>query len=341
MRQSRRRVAIILIVVLVALVWAFANAVRVSWAVEEEDLPSGNAESGNGASPTSVSPAAAASPDSDGSDDWQRVPEGANEDNPPAGVPAASLQPVQSESKQAPPIASTGSSRERRAAATPVAAATPQPSSSVVPTTTPTATQLPIAVSTEAPPALDVSAMDLGGDVGQRSLASEIKHARSPSMAASLRLTEQARKELAKEAIDPALRDLARAVSIDPGNSIAYYYLGRAHFARRNYQQALIFFQRAQLGFGARPEWMGETLSYEGACDEELGRTLEAAKAYQQAVRVAPGNFRARIGYGRLSASLAPPGSLDAPPPSVQDAPMAPPGAVPPPPAESPAPQTQ
>jgi hypothetical protein len=189
------------------------------------------------------------------------------------------------------------------------------------------------------PPALDLSATNLAPDLSVVSLEPEVRKATTPSRAASIRLTESARKELAAGSSDAALRDLARAVSIDPSNSFAYYYLGRAYLSRRNYSQALTFFQRAELGFGKRPDWLGETLSYEGACDEQLGRRDDAAKAYQRAVAAAPGNFRAQAGYGRLGPVIAPVANFDLPPPSSGDEALPPPVSVPaPPPEEQPTP---
>jgi len=181
------------------------------------------------------------------------------------------------------------------------------------------------------PPALDLSAVAPAPDLGAASLAPEIRHASSPGLAASIRITEQARRELADGNADAALRDLGRAVSIDGGNPFAYYYLGRVYVMRKNYSQALTFFQRAELGFAARPDWRGETLSFEGSCEEELGREPDAAKAYQQAVADAPGNFRAQAGHGRLGASVVQPTALDAPAP-------APDVALPPPLTSPPAP---
>ncbi len=189
------------------------------------------------------------------------------------------------------------------------------------------------------PPALDLSATGLAPDLGAVSLEPELRKAGTPARAASIRLTEAARKELASGATDAALRNLARAVSIDPGNPFAYYYLGRAYLSRRNYSQALTFFQRAELGFAARPDWLGETLSYEGSCDEQLGRRDDAAKAYQRAVAAAPGNFRAQAGYGRFGPALAPVANFDLPPPASGDAALPPPISVPaPPPEEQPTP---
>jgi tetratricopeptide (TPR) repeat protein len=179
--------------------------------------------------------------------------------------------------------------------------------------------------------------------LGSASLDGEIKQAVAPGLAASLRLTEEGRKQLADRQTDEAMRSLARAVSVDPGDAFAYYYLGRAHLQRKNYEQALTFFRRAEVGFSARPDWMAEALTYEGACDEELGRQADAIKAYQRALAASPNNLRARVGYGRLAPAAGPVGNLDAAPleqdlsaPAVDTEPESAPSESPPPSADEP-----
>jgi hypothetical protein len=189
----------------------------------------------------------------------------------------------------------------------------------------------PSPIATLPPPALDLSASNIGLDLSSASLEPEIKKAATPDLAASLRVTEQARLELAKGDANTALRDLGHAVSIDPGNPFAYYYLGRTYLARHDYVQAGTFFQRAELGFTGRPDWLGETLSYAGACDEQLGRSSDAAQAYQHAVTLAPGNFRAVAGNSRLGANAGPVSGLDLAAPPEQSAGPPPPESVAPP----------
>jgi tetratricopeptide (TPR) repeat protein len=173
----------------------------------------------------------------------------------------------------------------------------------------------PTAESSPPPPALDAGSMSIGPELGNESLDPEISKAIAPTLAASLRLTESAREQLAGGQIDDAMRDLARAVSLDPSNAFSYYYLGRAYLARKNYTEALTFFRRAEIGFNPRKDWTAEALSYEGICDEELGKPDEAAQAYKRALAASPNNFRARIGYGRLASIQAPLQDVDAPPP--------------------------
>jgi tetratricopeptide (TPR) repeat protein len=186
--------------------------------------------------------------------------------------------------------------------------------------------------------------MQSGPDLSSVSLTDQIKQAQTPARAAALRVTEQARVDLAAGKTDEAMRGLGRAISIDPGNSFEYFYLGRANIARGNFQQALTFFKRAEIGFSGQSDWLGETIGFEGACYEELGQQTDAALAYRRALSSAPGNLRARVGYSRLSgylpnsaaadASAVPAG--EAPPPPERTA--APPAPAEPPPLPAPTP---
>ncbi|MGH8014157.1 MAG: tetratricopeptide repeat protein [Candidatus Binataceae bacterium] len=167
------------------------------------------------------------------------------------------------------------------------------------------------------PPALDASTVDLGPQLADQSLQPEIDAAGTPARAASLRLTEDARQRLHANQADDALRTLARAVSIDPANPYEYFFLGRAWMAKQNYEQALTFFKRAELGFSNMPEWLGETISDEGTCYEELDRDDDAFDAYRRALTAAPNNLKARIGLSRLGGTMTAETSLAQPPPAT------------------------
>ena len=255
-----------------------------------------------GASPGIPAPASpTASPAPGPSDDWEQVP-GGTEASPQGAIGdgAANVSP-------APGTGESAATPESQTANAPV---TPNP----------------------PPPALDASTINPGPDLATVSLDPEVKKAPTPALAASLRLTEEARRELDGGQNDDALRDLGRAVSIDPANPFEYFYLGRTYLLKKNSQQALTFFKRAEIGFASRPEWLGETIGFEGVCLEELGRMSDAAQEYHRALTAAPNNLMARVGYGRLAASAGPVGNLDAPPPPVSSAAPAPYEAAPPPP---------
>jgi Tfp pilus assembly protein PilF len=188
----------------------------------------------------------------------------------------------------------------------------------------------------EIPPAMDVGAVMPTPQISDSSLEPLINAAPTPGRAASLRITEKQRVELEKGHVDDAVRELAHAVSIDPSNSYAYFYLGRAYVARKGYAQALTFFKRAEIGLASNSAWLGEIYAFEGLSLEQSGKSSEAEAAYQKALAATPGNLTARVGATRLAA-FAPAPAAPAP---VADAAQTAPDAVevPPPPAEAPPP---
>ncbi|MDO8433996.1 MAG: tetratricopeptide repeat protein [Candidatus Binatus sp.] len=198
----------------------------------------------------------------------------------------------------------------------------------------------PAAEATDVPPAMDIGSLMPTRAVSDSSLKLMIEKAPNPALAASLRITEKARVEIGEGHVDDAIRDLAYAVSIDPSNSYAYFYLGRAYAAKKDYAQAITFFKRAETGVRKSPAWLGETYAFEGLSYEESGKQLEAAAAYQKALAATPGNLTARVGFTRLSAYVpsAPGGSPETdvaqPPPTGSEIP--PPPSLPPPPAAPP-----
>lgn len=225
--------------------------------------------------------------------------------------------------------------------------ATPSESPSETPSPTPSAESTgalifpeptPLPTSGDELPPLEAGTVTPTLRVSDSSLQAAIDHEQSPGRAASMRIAEEARAELLDGHPDEAIRNLGRAVSIDPSDPYAYFYLGRAYIAKQNYLQAMTFLKRAEIGFGSgNAVWLGETLAFEGLDYEESGHDVAGAAAYQQALQVNPGNLMARVGYTRLSSSLtptapeaAPSVNIDAPPPAMTEPP--PPPAEPPPP---------
>lgn len=245
--------------------------------------------------------------------------------------------------------------------ATPSASGTALPSGSSTPaaqtspaaqaSATTTDESLPGAAEAAVPPAADLSGVAVSAPVSASSLDPLIQETSDPSLSASLRITEEARQQIGENHDDEAIRTLGRALSIDASNPYAYFYLGRAWLMKKDYNQALTFFSRAEMGLGSNPPWLGETVGFEGACYEEMRRDQDAAMAYQRAVQLAPGNLMARAGYGRLASALPVPPeeqpsaeNADQPPPEeseVRTVPAgealetAPPEEAAPPPAEN------
>jgi Tetratricopeptide repeat len=149
--------------------------------------------------------------------------------------------------------------------------------------------------------------------VSDSPLTSLIDNAPSPARAVSLRLADRAREDVLKGRSDDAIQSLTRALSVDPSDPYVYFYLGRAYLRKNDDHEALTFFQRAEIGLAADPLWMGETLAFEGACYEQLGKTSEAITAYRHALDSSPNNLMARTGYARLVSATEPP-PLNGPP---------------------------
>jgi Tetratricopeptide repeat len=198
----------------------------------------------------------------------------------------------------------------------------------------------PAAVATpaEIAPAIDAGSIATTPEISDSSLAPLIDSAPTPARAASLRITEQQRIELERGHTDDAIRELAHAISIDPSNSYAYFYLGSAYVARKDYGQAETFFKRAEIGVASNSAWLGETYAFEGVCLEQAGKSAEAVAAYQKALAASPGNLTARVGVTRLSAFMPAAASAPAPAAGELDEPAPAEADAPPPPAEPPAP---
>jgi tetratricopeptide (TPR) repeat protein len=247
-------------------------------------------------------------------------------------IPAADLTPT------ATPTPAAGAATSPQAAS-PSNAAAASPSAGASPVAAASAGESPAAEPTEIPPAIDIGSIAPSLRVSDQPLTQLIAAASNPARGASLRMCEQARQEIDAGHYDEAIRDLGRSISIDPSNSYAYVYLGRAYILKKDYKQALTFLGRAAAGLGADPVWRAEALAFEGLAYEQAGQPSDAVNAYQQALAITPGNLTARVGATRLAAynqpSSAPtPASEDGAaisgPPSSGPVPEAPPSEPPP-----------
>ena len=163
----------------------------------------------------------------------------------------------------------------------------------------------PSATPTDVPPPYDVGSVAVAPNVGDQPLTALINApGATPARVSSIRTTEDARQALAAGNTDDAIRLLGEAVSVDPSNPYAYFFLGRAYLTKKDYAQALAFFSRSEIGLRGDPAWLGEAKSNEGACYEEQSDLPKAAAAYKQALDDEPGNLMARIGYDRTAASI-------------------------------------
>jgi len=238
-----------------------------------------------------------------------------------AGLSEESLPAEEMPTALATPIATAEATPVAAVPAPPMAviapaplAATPQPSATAsAAATAASATGAdPAATPLGEPPPIDLDTLPTM-PVSETPLSALIDNAQTPSRAASLRLTEQARQEISGGRAGDAIQSLTRALSIDSSNSFAYFYLGRAYALKKDYHQTLTFLQRAEIGFASDPTWLGETLSFEGACYEQSGQIPQAAAAYRRALDSSPYNLMARTGYVRLAPAVTQPDTGAAP----------------------------
>ena len=258
----------------------------------------------------------------------------------PSPSPAAGTSPAAAASPAAAPNPDANSDSGEWVAAPP-GKVSPAGQTLPVSNPMPAAVQAQPDAPAEIAPAIDVGSIATTPEISDSSLAPLIDTAATPARAASLRITEHERVELERGHTDDAIRELAHAISIDPSNSYAYFYLGRANIARKDYGQALTFFKRAEIGVASNSVWLGETYAFEGVCLEQAGKPADAVGAYQKALAASPGNLTARVGVTRLSAFMpaSAPASASASAPAADADQAAPDEAEPEsPPDEAPAP---
>jgi tetratricopeptide (TPR) repeat protein len=77
----------------------------------------------------------------------------------------------------------------------------------------------------------------------------------NPHILASLHLTQRGQILLTKGELDAAIRELERAVSLNPGHGQNYYYLSEAWLKKGNYQQAKEFNRLAEKYLRNDPDW--------------------------------------------------------------------------------------
>ena len=156
----------------------------------------------------------------------------------------------------------------------------------------------------------DIAPLEVGSvapqmQISDAPLDSLIQRVRTaqPALAASLRMTDQAREQILNHHEDDAIQTLTGAMSIDGGDPYAYFYLGRAYLEKKKYDQAVTFLSRAENRLGDNPQWLGETLAFEGLANEQAGQTPQAIACYQKALVAVPGDLMARVGLTRLGGS--------------------------------------
>lgn len=117
---------------------------------------------------------------------------------------------------------------------------------------------------------------------------------------ASLEITERGRRTLEEGKVDQALSLLQKALSLDPRNPYAYYYIGKARYIRKEYTKILTPLDQAQVYFLKERGWLSRVHTLRGQTFEALSRPEEALSEFKKAITMDRSNPEARKGLSRL-----------------------------------------
>lgn len=151
------------------------------------------------------------------------------------------------------------------------------------PTTGSKETAPPIAAPETLPPAKPPVADD-------SSLLAKIIPGTPPQRAASLRLSEEARKLIDGGEYARALSRLERAIALDSTNAYGHFLLARTQFGLKRYKESLNFLDVAESRLGAEPFWLSEVYALKGENFRALGMVERAEESYAKALEINPDN---------------------------------------------------
>jgi hypothetical protein len=126
--------------------------------------------------------------------------------------------------------------------------------------------------------------------VDDSSLIAKIIPGTPPQRAASLRLSEEARKLLENGEYAKALSRLERAIAIDSTNAYGHFLLARTQFGLKRYKDSLNFLDVAESRLGGEPFWLSEVYALKGENFRALGMAERAEESYAKALAINPDN---------------------------------------------------
>jgi TolA-binding protein len=122
------------------------------------------------------------------------------------------------------------------------------------------------------------------------SLLAKIIPGTPPQRAASLRLSEEARKLLDSGEYAKALSRLERAIAIDSSNAYGHFLLAKTQFGLKRYKDSLNFLDVAESRLGGEPFWLSEVYALKGENFRALGMAEQAEESYAKALAINPDN---------------------------------------------------
>ncbi|MEW6270293.1 MAG: hypothetical protein AB1689_13460, partial [Thermodesulfobacteriota bacterium] len=141
-------------------------------------------------------------------------------------------------------------------------------------------------------------------DITREPLTRLIDGSTPPRDAAALKLAERAREELNEGTTENAFELLDTAIKNAPNVQPPYVLRARAYLAEGATTQARADLDKAA-AISAPAPWVAEAAAVRGMMFELEGNRTEALAAYRRALRIFPGNVRARDALKRLTATDA------------------------------------
>lgn len=138
------------------------------------------------------------------------------------------------------------------------------------------------------------------------SLLAKIIPGTPPQRAASLRLTEEARKLLEGGEYAKALTRLERAIAIDSTNAYGHFLLAKTQFGLGRYKESLNFLDVAESRLGSEPFWLSEVYALRGENFRALGMAQRADESYEKALTINSGNRTAADALSRKQSETQP-----------------------------------
>lgn len=120
---------------------------------------------------------------------------------------------------------------------------------------------------------------------------------------ASVTLVNKGKTALFGNQYGVASKNLQSAISLDPQNPYAYYYMALLEYRQGQHQQALGHLQMAKINF-EDPKWKSESYVMAGRIEEDLRKWNSAAKEYEAALQQTPDLVPAKDGLSRVQGRM-------------------------------------
>ncbi|HBQ21475.1 MAG: hypothetical protein A2Z91_04570 [Deltaproteobacteria bacterium GWA2_38_16] len=105
---------------------------------------------------------------------------------------------------------------------------------------------------------------------------------------ASLRLTEKARTQISPTTYTTAIDTLNKALTIDPQNPFAYYFLAWIYYEKDDYKKSNGFLEKAKQLFSPFPFWKAKSYELSSLNWEKLGDKKRAHAQLKKAKEIYP-----------------------------------------------------